>query len=157
MLNSVAKKRALSRGLTLRLTIFLRLSRLSIRSISGAVGALVAQSRSILLCISSDARFGHLFWRDKLGGEVDFLIESGQQVQTVEFKAGQTVVGDWFGALRKYEALRAEGAIASGSPGQLAPAPRPISVYGGSDSQTREVADICPWQHWPEKAIKLLQ
>lgn len=102
-----------------------------------------------------DARL--FFWRDKLGSEVDLLIERGQQVQTVEFKAGQTVAGDWFGALRKYEVLRAEGAFASGSPGQLAPAPRPMLVYGGSDSQTREVADICPWQHWPEKAIKLLQ
>lgn len=46
------------------------------------------------------------FWRDKIGTEVDLLIDQPQGAQTVEFKAGQTVAGDWFNALRKYQALR---------------------------------------------------
>jgi len=92
-----------------------------------------------------DARL--FFWRDKIGSEVDLLIERGQQVQTVEFKAGQTVAGDWFAALRKYEALRSAGTAQ----------PRPVLVYGGNDTQTRDVADICPWQQWPDKVVQLLQ
>lgn len=102
-----------------------------------------------------DARL--FFWRDKIGSEVDLLIERGQQLQTVEFKAGQTVAGDWFAALRKYEALRSAGASQPGPAAQVAPQPRPVLVYGGSDSQTRDVADIYPWQQWPGEVIKLLQ
>jgi predicted AAA+ superfamily ATPase len=102
-----------------------------------------------------DARL--FFWRDKLGSEVDLLIERGQQVQTVEFKAGQTVAGDWFAALRKYLALRSAGASQTRALVQGVPQPRPVLVYAGNDSQTSDVADICPWQQWPEKATELLQ
>jgi len=102
-----------------------------------------------------DARL--FFWRDKIGSEVDLLIERGQQVQTVEFKAGQTVAGDWFAALRKYEALRSADANQSGLAAQFAPRPRPVLVYGGSDRQTRDVAEVRPWQQWPGEIIKLLQ
>lgn len=95
-----------------------------------------------------DARL--FFWRDKIGSEVDLLIERAAQVQTVEFKAGETVAGDWFAALRKYQALR--GAALDGA----AP-PRPLLVYGGNLPQVRDAADICPWLQWPEKIVNLLR
>ena len=95
-----------------------------------------------------DARL--FFWRDKIGSEVDLLIERGDHVQSVEFKAGQTVAGDWFGALRKYQALRSAAVDPAASS-------RPVLVYGGNSPQVREVADICPWAKWPEKITQLLQ
>lgn len=96
------------------------------------------------------------FWRDKTGTEVDLLIDQPQGVQTVEFKAGQTVAGDWFNALRKYQTLRAS---ADGSPtaNRAAPAPRPLLVYGGQQPLVRDVADILPWPHWPDRIHTLLQ
>lgn len=88
------------------------------------------------------------FWRDKMGSEIDLLIERGAGVQTAEFKAGQTVAGDWFGALRKYQALR----------NAATPAPnRPVLVYGGNQPQTRADADVYPWSQWPQIALDLLQ
>jgi predicted AAA+ superfamily ATPase len=100
-----------------------------------------------------DARL--FFWRDKIGSEVDLLIEHGTQVQAIEFKAGQTVAGDWFGALRKYAALRASAYPADAT--ETNAAPRSVLVFGGSQPQVRDAADICPWLQWPEKANQLLQ
>jgi hypothetical protein len=100
-----------------------------------------------------DARL--FFWRDKIGSEVDLLIEQGSQVQTVEFKAGQTVAGDWFGALRKYDALRAKAGTADTTMPNASP--RPALIFGGSQPQVRDVADIFPWLQWPDKVRQLLQ
>ena len=100
-----------------------------------------------------DARL--FFWRDKIGSEIDLLIERGSQVQAVEFKAGQTVAVDWFGALRKYAALRAKAGLTD--PAMPNASTRPVLMYGGSQPQVRDVADICPWLQWPEKARQLLQ
>lgn len=110
------------------------------------------------------------FWRDKIGSEVDLLIDHPNGAQTVAFKAGQTVAGDWFNAQRKYEALRAAAGKApghtplhtatpasNGSPAlPNATAPRPLLVYGGQQPQVREVADIVPWRQWPAKVHDLL-
>lgn len=101
------------------------------------------------------------FWRDKIGSEVDLLIDRPQGTQTVEFKAGQTVAGDWFNALRKYETLRtpAAGAASHTHPdthSPVPPAPRPLLVYGGQQPQVREAADIVPWRQWPAKVDDII-
>lgn len=108
----------------------------------------VAEAVKLNLHLRLDARL--FFWRDKIGSELDLLIDHMGQVQTVEFKAGQTVAGDWFRALRKYDELR------KNQPGVALPAPRGVLVYGGDQAQVRDVADICPWQQWPATATQLL-
>lgn len=115
----------------------------------------VAEALKLSHHLRLDARL--FFWRDKIGSEVDLLIERAQQVQTVEIKAGQTVAGDWFAALRKYEALRSAAASQPEPAAQVLPQPRPVLVYAGSVSQTRDLADVCPWQQWPARAAQLLQ
>lgn len=92
------------------------------------------------------------FWRDKIGSEVDLLIERGNRVQSVEFKAGQTVAGDWFGGLRKYAALREQHATKGAAAGT-----RALLVYGGTQPQVRDAADICGWTAWPARALELLR
>jgi predicted AAA+ superfamily ATPase len=101
----------------------------------------VAEALKTHLHQRQDARL--FFWRDKIGSEVDLLIDHPTGVQTVEFKAGQTVAGDWFQALRKYQALR------SPAPHASAP-PRPLLVYAGEQPGVREVADVLPWRQWPQ-------
>lgn len=32
-----------------------------------------------------------------------------------------------------------------------------LLVYAGRQPQVRDVADVCPWREWPEKALNLLQ
>jgi hypothetical protein len=49
----------------------------------------------------------------------------------MEFKAGQTVAGDWFNALRKYEALHSMTSDVDAPTHPSAPIPRPLLVYGG--------------------------
>ena len=115
----------------------------------------VAEALKLSHHLRLDARL--FFWRDKIGSEVDLLIERAQQVQTVEIKAGQTVAGDWFAALRKYEALRSAAASQPEPEAQGLPQPRPVLVYAGSVSQTRDVADVCPWHQWPARVAQLLQ
>lgn len=96
------------------------------------------------------------FWRDKIGTEVDLLIDQPQGALTVEFKAGQTVAGDWFKALRKYQALRTPAADASSSH-TTPPAPSPLLVYGGQQPMVSDAADILPWQQWPARIGTILQ
>ncbi len=115
----------------------------------------VAEAVKINLHLRLDARL--FFWRDKIGSEVDLLVEHGSQLRTVEFKAGQTVAGDWFGSLRKYAALRQTAASAAHAPEQPEPGGRPMLVYAGSQPQVRDVADVCPWREWPGQALNLLQ
>lgn len=62
------------------------------------------------------------FWRDSTGNEIDLLVEAGDRLLAVECKAGQTVAGDWFGALEKFGCLagQVEGLIVmGGDQGQL--------------------------------------
>lgn len=96
-----------------------------------------------------DARL--FFWRDKIGSEVDVLIERGAALQSVEINLDSLVerarVGRW-----------RTGCCRSASVHVPAPTPvRPVLVYGGVQSQTRAEADICPWQQGPQTALQLLQ
>ena len=71
------------------------------------------------------------FWRDSNGNEIDLVIDRGEQLYPVEFKAGQTIAGDWFEPLKKFLGL------ANGSEGAL--------LYGGAKRQAREGAVIRGW------------
>jgi len=53
------------------------------------------------------------FWRDSNGNEIDLVLDRGELLYPVEFKAGQTIAGDWFEPLRKFLGLAkgSEGAL----------------------------------------------
>jgi len=109
------------------------------------------------------------FWRDKIGREVDFLVEHGSQLGTVEFKAGQTVAGDWFGSLRKYTALRQTATRAAHAPAKpvlLLQAVRSAMCLGHQQSGAhfvknlfRESTSFSHWRrlpdpcHWPNQIL----
>ena len=91
------------------------------------------------------------YWRDQLGVEVDLLLDHGDALTPVEFKAGQTVAADWADSINRYRALAAQRG--AGKP-DIAPA---HIVYGGDEPRTRSGVDVTPWRGWPQRALALLE
>ena len=79
------------------------------------------------------------FFRDRAGTEVDFVLDRGTDWLGVEVKAGRTVASDYFSGL---DQLRQS--FASKTKKQVRPF-RAVVVYGGSDRQTRQAAELLPW------------
>jgi predicted AAA+ superfamily ATPase len=73
------------------------------------------------------------FWRDRIGHEVDLVIEEGDTLFPVEMKSGTTIASDMMDGLLWWCRL-------SGSPAE-----RAGLVYGGSDAYERRGIAIRPW------------
>lgn len=91
--------------------------------------------------LNAGRRDATLFWRDRRGHEIDFLIDRGVTRYAIEAKAGQTIASDWFRGLAYY------GDLDEGCP----PDHRFV-VHGGTDRQSREVGRAVPWRALPELA-----
>lgn len=89
------------------------------------------------------------YWRDKLGLEIDLLIDGGTRLVPMEFKAGQTVAGDWVHNLRRYLSLAASRAA-------QVPVVQPHVVYGGEAPHVRDDIQIVGWRSLPELAARVL-
>lgn len=46
-----------------------------------------------------------IFWRDRVGLEVDVVMTCQDGIQPIEIKSGQTIVSNWFNALNKWQLL----------------------------------------------------
>lgn len=73
------------------------------------------------------------YWRDRIGHEVDLLVEEGDALFPMEMKSGATVGGDMLDALLWWCRL-------SGSPAE-----RAVLVYGGDDTYERRGVAVRPW------------
>lgn len=74
------------------------------------------------------------FWRDRLGHEIDCIIEQGEQLIPIEMKAGKTIVSDYFKGLKYWTTL------ADMSPEQG------YVIYGGSENQQRSHGKVVSWK-----------
>jgi len=81
------------------------------------------------------------FFRDKVGHEIDYLIESPEKFLVVEIKAGQTISPDYLTNLLYWQNLVKNKPTLS------------YVVYAGKESQKRHSINILPWQ----KATKILK
>lgn len=74
------------------------------------------------------------FWRDKIGHEIDCIVDEGQQPTAIEIKAGQTIASDFFKELQYWKTttkmLNAQSYV----------------VYGGSDNQSWPHAQVVGWK-----------
>ncbi len=101
-----------------------------------AKGALFEQ---LIICEILKDRFNRgqssnlYFWRDKIGHEIDCLLEQGESLLPIEIKAGRTVTPDYFKGVDYFVKLAA-GAAA-----------KPVIVYGGDANQTRSKATVTAW------------
>lgn len=74
------------------------------------------------------------FWRDKLGNEVDCLLEEGALLTPVEIKSSATIQADMFDGLIKW-CDWAEMNSGSG-----------VVVYAGKENQVRKQGSVFPWK-----------
>lgn len=77
---------------------------------------------------------GLFFWRDKLGNEVDCLIEESDQVYPVEIKAGKTVSASYFDGLNRWNEL------SGGDPANSR------IIYAGDDDHRHPMAQVLSWR-----------
>lgn len=73
------------------------------------------------------------FWRDSEGHEVDMIMQEGQKLNLIEFKATQTIMPDMFKGIAYFEKL---------SDRQL----DKTLVYGGNDNQERSYGKVLSWK-----------
>jgi len=73
------------------------------------------------------------FWRDSEGHEVDMIMQEGQKLNLIEFKATQTIMPDMFKGIAYFEKL---------SDREL----DKTLVYGGSDNQERSYGKVLSWK-----------
>ncbi len=82
------------------------------------------------------------FWRDKLGHEIDCLLEQPDGPVLVEIKSGKTVADDFFEHLEYYQKL--SGVSPRNS----------FIVYGGDQKQRRSVGQVIPWSYLSERSLE---
>ncbi|RMD97917.1 MAG: DUF4143 domain-containing protein [Calditrichaeota bacterium] len=75
------------------------------------------------------------FWRDKVGHEIDCLLETGESLVPVEFKAGQTITPDFFKNLNYWRKLSGVGAEHA------------YVIYGGEEVQSRSTGQVLGWRY----------
>ena len=78
--------------------------------------------------------FNIYFWRDKLGREIDCLVDFGDKKSAVEIKAGKTINKEFFKGLNYYDKLSGGENITN------------FLIYGGSQRQKISPVKILSWR-----------
>ncbi len=73
------------------------------------------------------------FWQDKLGREIDCVVDQGGRLTPIEIKAGQTVTEDYFSNLKYWSRLAGEDPRSA------------YVVYAGPASQSRQGGRVLSW------------
>jgi len=85
------------------------------------------------------------FWRDKLGHEIDVIIERGKNISAVEIKSGSTITPDYFKNLEYLTKITGKALINN------------YIVYGGDQEQRRSDAQVFAWRNIDKLFNKLRQ
>jgi len=74
----------------------------------------------------------YYFWRDKIGNEIDILIEDGVRLIPVEIQSGRTVNNTYFKGLKYWSKISESEE-------------KGILLFGGENQQEREKFRVIPW------------
>ncbi|MBI2415540.1 MAG: ATP-binding protein [Candidatus Kerfeldbacteria bacterium] len=74
------------------------------------------------------------FWRDRLGHEIDCILDQGEQLIPIEIKSGKTITADYFKGLQYWTSL----AGLSAEQGYV--------IYAGTETQKRKQGRVLSWQ-----------
>jgi len=75
------------------------------------------------------------YWRDSKGLEIDLILESGEKLDAIEIKSGQTIIPDFFSSLKRWGKLAGQ----TDSPAWL--------IYAGDKALANENISIVPWKN----------
>ena len=75
------------------------------------------------------------FWRDKIGREIDCIIENGNELKAVEIKSAQTITKEFQKNIIFWNKISDQSAEHA------------YVVYGGDDIQIRSHAQFIPWRN----------
>ena len=73
------------------------------------------------------------FWRDKIGNEIDLLLENSNRLIPVEIKSGQTITSDYFKGINYYNKISKNKENIS------------YLIYGGKEMQKRTNIEVFGW------------
>lgn len=85
------------------------------------------------------------FWRDKIGHEIDFVIDAGGPLTGIEIKSGRTLGSDFFAGLEYWQSIS----------GQTAD--RSFLIYGGAKEERRTVGRVLPWNQTTDVYLPIKQ
>lgn len=71
------------------------------------------------------------FWRDKVGHEIDLILDAGEKLIPVEIKSSKTINSDFFINLKYWESLSRQD--------------KAYLVYGGNENERRKNVNILSW------------
>lgn len=74
------------------------------------------------------------FWRDKVGNEIDCILEENSHVIAIEFKSSATINAEMFETLAYWSSLA------------NTPKEKGVVVYGGEEEQQRTQGHLLPWR-----------
>lgn len=74
------------------------------------------------------------FWRDRLGHEIDCILEQGEQLIPIEIKSSKTIVADYFKGLHYWTSLAGLAAD------------KGYIIYGGTQTQQRQQGSVLGWK-----------
>jgi uncharacterized protein len=72
------------------------------------------------------------YWRDKVGHEIDLIIEDGDNVIPIEIKSGKTINSDFFKNINYWK--------------NISHKEKAFIIYGGNEEQRRSAGHIISWQ-----------
>jgi len=78
------------------------------------------------------------FWRDKLGREIDLILEDGGTITPLEIKAGKTITTEFVKNLEYWNLLTGNSSTNS------------YLIYGGDQRQKRKHFSVLPWYNFNE-------
>jgi predicted AAA+ superfamily ATPase len=84
------------------------------------------------------------FWRDKIGREIDLIIDKVGQPTPVEIKSGKTITSEFFKNILYYCKL---AQLDSGNA---------YIIYGGSSNQSRQNGNVLSWKSLPQQLNGIL-
>lgn len=79
--------------------------------------------------------FNITFWRDKLGREIDCIIDTGMKRIILEIKAAKTIADDFFKSLLFYKELSAKKNLDA------------FLIYGGNKNEARSFVKVLSWNN----------
>ena len=75
------------------------------------------------------------YWRDKIGNEIDCIMEIADKLLQIEIKAGKTVINNFFDGFRYWEKVAGKKHLNS------------YLIYGGNEFQKRTQGNIISWKN----------